>query len=137
VLSPAGGALQVQFPIFWLGLGGQMGAPNQYLPWIAIDDVIGGLYHMLWTDDLAGPVNLTAPHPAPMADYARTLADTLDRPAPFRIPPSLIRTVGGEMAEEMVLKSARVVPKRLEESGYDFGYPSLGGAFRHVLGRTT
>jgi len=135
VLSPAGGALQVQFPIFWLGLGGQMGAPNQYLPWIAIDDVIGGLYHMLWNDDLAGPVNLTAPDPAPMADYARTLAAVLDRPARLQIPPSLIRGVGGEMAEEMVLKSARVVPQRLTESGYDFGYSSLDAAFRHVLGR--
>jgi uncharacterized protein (TIGR01777 family) len=137
VLSPAGGALQVQFPIFWLGLGGQMGAANQYLPWIAIDDVIGGIYHMLWDDDLAGPVNLTAPHPAPMADYARTLADTLNRPARLQIPPSLIRAVGGEMADEMVLKSARVVPQRLQKSGYDFGYGALDAAFEHLLGRTS
>jgi len=71
-----------------------------------------------------------------MADYAQTLADTLDRSARLQIPASLIRKVGGEMADEMVLKSARVVPHRLEESGYDFGYNRLDKAFRHVLGRT-
>jgi hypothetical protein len=136
VLSPAGGALQVQFPIFWLGLGGQMGASNQFVPWITIDDVLGGLYHLLWDEELTGPVNLTAPNPAPMADYARTLADTLNRPAPLQIPASLIRTLGGEMADEMVLKSARVVPHRLQDHGYEFGHPSLRTAFDHVLGRT-
>jgi hypothetical protein len=135
VLSPAGGALQIQAPIFWLGLGGQVGGPDQYVPWIAIDDVIGGLYHALRSDDLAGPVNLTAPQPAPMADYAGALADTLNRPARLQLPPALVRGLGGEAAAEMVLKSARVVPRRLEESGYDFGYPSLDAAFRHVLGR--
>jgi uncharacterized protein (TIGR01777 family) len=136
VLSPSGGALQVQFPAFWLGLGGQVGAPDQYVPWIGIDDVVGGLYHLLWTDDLAGPVNLTAPHPARMADYARTLADVLNRPARLRVPASLLRAVAGEMADEMALKSARVVPERLVESGYEFRDERLDGGLRHILGRT-
>ena len=136
VLTPAGGALQIQFPFFWLGLGGQIGAPNQYVPWIGIDDVLGSLYHALWTDELAGPVNLTAPHPAPMAEYAQTLAEVVNRSSRLSIPPSLIRSLGGEMAEEMVLKSARVVPERLADSGYAFGDERLGDALRHVLGRT-
>lgn len=135
VLSPAGGALQVQWPLFWAGLGGAVGGPDPYVPWIAIDDVLGGLYHLLETD-LEGPVNLTAPTPVPMEEYARTLAAVLDRTARLRVPSSLVRRVGGEAAEEMVLKSARVVPRRLEESGYSFGYPGLEGALRHVLGRT-
>lgn len=136
VLSPAGGALQLQWPVFWLGMGGPVGDPNQYLPWISIDDVIGGLYHLLWTDELDGPVNLTAPEPASMGEYARILADVLNRPSLLRVPASLVRSVLGEMAEEMVLKSARVVPERLQESGYDFGYDALDVTLRHVLGRT-
>jgi len=136
VLTPAGGALQLQFPVFWLGLGGQIGAPDQYVPWIGIDDVLGGLYHALWTDDLAGPVNLTAPHPAPMDRYARTLATVLNRSAPLNLSSSLIRAVGGEMADEMALKSARAVPERLTESGYRFRHDDLGETFRHLLGRT-
>ncbi len=136
VLTPAGGALQLQFPIFWLGLGGRIGAPDQYVPWIGIDDVLGGLYHMLWTDALAGPVNLTAPRPAPMDHYAGTLAEVVERPARLNLPPSLLRAVGGEMADEMALKSVRVVPERLVDSGYRFGHEELDGAFRHLLGRT-
>jgi uncharacterized protein (TIGR01777 family) len=136
VLSPAGGALRLMLPAFWLGLGGRVGTSDQYFPWIALDDVIGGLYHMLWADDLDGPVNLTAPHPARMADYARTLGDVLNRPAPLAVPGSLLRSVAGEVADEMALKSARVVPRNLQDSGYDFGYGALEEALRHLLGRT-
>ncbi len=135
VLSPAGGALRLMLPAFWLGLGGRVGAPDQYFPWVSLDDVIGGLYHALWADDLAGPVNLTAPHPARMADYARTLGRVLNRPAVLSVPESLIRSVAGEVADEMLLKSARVVPQRLQESGYHVGYGQLEDALRHVLGR--
>ena len=136
ILSPAGGALRLMLPAFWLGLGGRVGAPDQYFPWVALDDVIGGLYHTLWADDLDGPVNLTAPRPSRMDDYARTLGDVLNRPAPLAVPGSLLRSVAGEVATEMALKSARVVPKKLQKSGYDFGYDTLDDALRHLLGRT-
>ncbi|MFB6247586.1 MAG: TIGR01777 family oxidoreductase [Salinibacter sp.] len=135
VLSPAGGALQVQWPLFWAGLGAQVGPPDQYVPWIALDDVLGGLYHLLWSD-LEGPVNLTTPTPAPMDRYTETLADVLDRSARLRVPASVLRGLLGEGAEEMALKSARVVPDRLTDDGYAFGYATLNGALRHVLGRT-
>ena len=136
VLTPAGGALQLMLPAFWLGLGGRVGARNQYFPWITLDDVIGGVYHALWADDLEGPVNLTAPNPVTMDTYAQTLAAVLHRPAFLNVPSSLVRTVGGEMAEEMLLSSARVVPQKLRETDYDFGYGSLDDGLRHVLGRT-
>jgi len=134
VLSPAGGALRVQWPLFRLGLGGIVGRPGQYVPWIALDDVVGGLYHLVMSDGLEGPVNLTAPAPAPMARYAETLGTVLGRSAPLHLPPAVLRG-GGEMAEEMALKSARVVPRRLRDDGYTFGYSELDGALRHVLGR--
>ncbi len=136
VLSPAGGALQLQAPAFWLGLGGRIGPPDQFFPWIALDDVVGGLYHLLWQEDVSGPVNLTAPNPARMDTYADTLAHVLNRTARFHLPGNLVRGLAGEMAEEMLLKSARVVPQRLTESGYDFGFGELHPALRHVLGRT-
>lgn len=136
VLSPAGGALRVQWPAFWLGLGGAVGSADQYLPWIAIDDVLGALYHLLWQKDVSGPVNLTAPSPVPAPDYAQTLARVLQRPLSFQLSSPLLRTLLGEMAEEMVLKSARVVPRRLRETGYEFAYGSLEPALRHLLGRT-
>jgi len=135
VLSPAGGALQIQWPLFWLGLGGTAGRPGQYVPWIALDDVLGGLYHLVMNDGLKGPVNLTAPSPAPMARYAETLASVLDRSAPLHVSPALLRSVFGEMAEELALKSARAVPRRLQDDGYAFGYPELEEALRHGLGR--
>jgi len=135
VLSPAGGALQVQWPLFWLGLGGPVGRADQYVPWIAIDDVVGGLYHLVGEGAVDGPVNLTAPTPAPMGRYAETLGAVLDRPTPLPVPPAVLRFLLGEMAEEMALKSTRAVPDRLRDTGYAFGYPELGGALRHVLGR--
>ena len=135
VLSPSGGALQLMLPAFWLGLGGRVGAPDQYFPWIALDDVIGGLYHAVWTEALSGPVNLTAPTPATMDDYTQTLARVLNRPARLNIPEAAIRTLAGEMADEMALKSVRAVPQRLQDTGYSFGGDTLEGALRHVLGR--
>ncbi|WP_103029530.1 TIGR01777 family oxidoreductase [Salinibacter altiplanensis] len=136
VLTPAGGALRLMLPAFWLGLGGRVGGRHQYFPWITLDDVLGGIYHALRTDALEGPVNLTAPSPVTMEAYTNTLADVLRRPAFLNVPSSVVRTVGGEMADEMLLTSARVVPERLQETGYDFGFSALEDGLRHVLGRT-
>jgi uncharacterized protein (TIGR01777 family) len=136
VLTPAGGALQLMLPAFWLGLGGRVGASDQYFPWITLDDVIGGLYHALWTDALHGPVNLTAPNPVTMQAYTDTLARILRRPALLNVPTPVVRTLGGEMAEEMLLKSARAVPERLQETGYPFAFSTLAAGLRHLLGRS-
>lgn len=135
-LTPAGGALRLMLPAFWLGLGGRVGARDQYFPWITLDDVIGGFYHALWTDALEGPVNLTAPTPVTMETYTQTLADVLRRPAFLNLPSSLVRTVAGEMADDMILASARAVPQRLQDTDYDFGYSTLEDGLRHVLGRS-
>jgi len=136
VLTPTGGALQLMLPAFRLGLGGRIGAPDQYFPWIALDDVIGGYVHTLFTDSVDGPVNLTAPEPATMDAYAKTLAGVLSRPALLNVPGGAVRTALGEVADEMLLQSARVRPSTLEGTGYAFRYPTLEGALRHLLGKT-
>lgn len=135
ILTPAGGALRLMLPAFWLGLGGRVGARDQYFPWITLDDVIGGFYHALWTDELEGPVNLTAPNPVTMDTYTQTLADVLSRPAFLTVPTSLVRTAAGEMADDMILASARAVPQKLQDTRYDFGFSALPEGLRHVLGR--
>ena len=136
VLSPEGGALKWMLPAFQLGLGATIGDGKRYFPWIAIDDVVQGIYHVLHTDALSGPVNFTSPRPAAMEAFVQTLARVLGRPAFLRFPAELARLAGGEIADEMVLKSARVLPERLETSGYDVLYPSLEDALRHQLGKT-
>ena len=136
VLSPEGGALRWMLPAFRLGLGGVIGEGKQYLPWIALDDVVQGIYHALHTESLHGPVNLTSPRPATMEAFAQTLARVLGRPAPLRVPAGLVRLAAGEVADEFALKSARVLPERLETSGYDFLYSDLEEALRHQLGKT-
>lgn len=136
VLTPAGGALQLLAPAFSLGLGGRVGAADQYVPWITLDDVVGAFYHLLFTRDAAGPFNLTAPAPARMDTFTHTLAAVLRRPALLHMPASVVRRVAGEMADDMLLKSIRAVPERLQASGYPFLYPDLGAGLRHQLGRT-
>ncbi|WP_022835941.1 TIGR01777 family oxidoreductase [Salisaeta longa] len=136
VLSPAGGALQLMLPAFQIGLGGRIGPRDMYFSWITLDDVIGGFYHALMRETVHGPVNLTAPQPVRMQTYAETLAGVLGRPALLNVPAFAVRAAFGEMADEFLLQSARVLPEKLETTGYDFGYAGLRDALQHVLGRT-
>jgi uncharacterized protein (TIGR01777 family) len=135
VLSPAGGALQRMLPPFRLGLGGPLGSGQQYMSWIVLDDLIGATHHLLMTESLSGPVNLTAPTPVTNAGFASTLGHVLDRPAAIPVPAAALRFALGEMARVTVLSGARVLPDRLQASGYPFRYPDLEPALRFVLGR--
>jgi hypothetical protein len=133
VLSRAGGALaQMLFP-FRMGLGGRIGSGKQYMSWIAIDDLLGAITYLLSTDSLQGPVNAVAPNPVTNRDFTRTLGRVLGRPTLFPMPELVARLLFGEMADELLLASARVEPARLAASGYQFRYPVLDGALRHLL----
>lgn len=136
VLTPEGGALEAMLPAFKLGLGGRVGAADQYLSWIALDDVLGATYHALLTPEVAGPVNLTSPHPATSDHFVQTLGDALSRPTALNVPSTVVRMVSGQAADEFLLSSIRALPERLLASGYAFFYPELAGALRHQLGRT-
>lgn len=134
VLSPEGGALEATLPIFKLGGGGRIGGGRQYWPWVAMDDVVGAVLHALKTESLEGPVNLAVPDPPTNAEYTRTLGRVLNRPTIFLLPAPAARVMLGQVAE-LLLASQRIEPARLEETGYEFRYPELEGALRHLLGR--
>jgi uncharacterized protein len=135
VLSPAGGALQKMLPPFKLGLGGRIGSGAQFMSWIAIDDAVGAIHQALSTESLRGPVNAAAPTPVTNAEFTRTLARALRRPAFMPVPSFAARMAFGEMADALLLASARVIPVRLRESGYHFRFPELEGALRYLLQR--
>ena len=135
VLSTEGGALGTTLPIFKLGGGGKIGSGRQYWSWVSLDDVVGAIVHALETDDLSGPVNVVTPDPPTNAEYTKVLGKVLGRPTFFTVPAPAARLGLGEMADELLLPSARVEPVRLEETGYEFRYPELEGALRHLLGR--
>jgi uncharacterized protein (TIGR01777 family) len=135
VLTPKGGALAQMLTPFKLGLGGVVGSGKQYWSWVAIDDVIGAITHALNHAELAGPVNAVAPNAATNYDFTKTLGRVLHRPTIFPLPAFVARIVLGEMADELLLSSARVVPQRLQQTGYQFRCPTLDRALLHVLNR--
>jgi uncharacterized protein (TIGR01777 family) len=135
VLSPAGGALGRMLPPFRLGVGGPLGSGRQQMSWIAMDDLIGAVHHAIMTESLEGPVNATSPRPVSNREFAATLGRVLERPALLPVPAAALRLAFGEMADVALLAGARVLPARLQASGYQFCYPELEGALRHLLGR--
>lgn len=136
VLSPAGGALKMMLPIFKLGLGGRLGDGTQAMSWVAIDDVLGAVWHIMGTEELRGAVNMVGPNPVSNSEFTRTLDRVLRRPVGPPAPRFALSAMFGEMADEALLKSVDVRPKRLLSSGYQFFHPDLEDALRHVLGRT-
>lgn len=135
VLSPEGGALGTTLPLFKLGGGGKVGSGRQWWSWVALDDVVGALVHALENEDVEGPVNVVAPNPMTNAEYTKVLGDVLNRPTLVPAPAPALRAVLGQVADELLLASARVEPAELKETGYEFRYPELEGALRHLLNR--
>jgi uncharacterized protein len=125
VLSQKGGALQKMLPPFRLGLGGNIGNGQQWLSWIDVQDWVGALHHLLKADLLQGPINLVSPKPVTNAEFTKTLASVLSRPAIFPMPAFAARLVFGQMADELLLASQRVEPGKLVTSGYPFQYSDL------------
>lgn len=136
VLSTKGGALQRQLLPFRLGLGGKVGTGRQYQPWITLDDEVAALRHLLTADGLRGPVNLTAPEPVPQAAFAKALARVLHRPAVLPTPLLPLKLVyGGELVRELLLSSARVMPRALLSSGFGFSHTEIEPALRDLVAR--
>ncbi len=135
ILDQEGGALAKMLPPFRMGVGGRIGSGEQWMSWIALDDVVGGIKYVLANDFLIGPVNFVAPNPVTNAEFTRALGHALSRPTIFPIPAFGVRLLFGEMADALLLSSQRVAPERLEASGYQFQFPQLAAALRHVLAK--
>jgi hypothetical protein len=132
VLAREGGALGKMLPAFGLGLGGPMGAGGQWMSWIGIADVIAAIRFLLeW--DIAGAVNLSSPHPVTNAEFTKILARRLRRPAFMRAPAFALRLAFGQMADEALLASARVMPGKLMGAGFRFAQPTLDEALAALI----
>jgi uncharacterized protein (TIGR01777 family) len=132
VLGP-GGALARMTPIFRLGLGGPLGSGRQWMSWISLSDAVAAILFALDTPSLAGPVNFTAPNPVTNMEFTRALARRLHRPAIFPVPAFALRIALGQMADEALLASARVLPARLAEAGFQFQHPTVEDALAAAL----
>ena len=134
VLSPRGGALQkMLLPAKFAG--GALGSGKQWWSWIALDDVLGAIYHLMQDESVSGAVNLVSPEPIQNADFARVLGRVVRRPAIFPAPAFVLRAMVGEMADALLLSSARVQPNKLTASDYHFRLTDLESTLRYYLGR--
>jgi len=129
VLAEGAGALAKMLPFFKLGVGGPVAGGRQYMPWIHLDDVVGGMLFCLDTEAASGPVNLTAPEPVTNKELSRTLGRVLKRPAFAPVPGFVVKVLYGDMAR-IVTTGVRAVPVKLRELGYEFRRPDLEDALR-------
>jgi uncharacterized protein len=135
ILDKDGGALAKMLPPFRMGIGGRVGSGKQWMSWIALDDVVDGLKFALTNEGMNGPVNFVAPNPVTNSEFTKTLGKALSRPTLIPIPAFGVRLAFGEMGEALLLSGQRVNPAVLNNSGYQFKYSQLAGAFAHVLAR--
>lgn len=126
VLDPTGGALGRMMPLFRFGLGGKLGSGKQWWSWITLRDQVRAIDYLI-DSDLSGPVNLTAPNPATNSEFTAALARALRRPALFPVPGFALKVALGGFSTE-ILGSKRVLPERLNESGFIFDFPHLAPA---------
>ncbi|HEX8474713.1 MAG TPA: TIGR01777 family oxidoreductase [Pyrinomonadaceae bacterium] len=135
VLSGEGGALAKMLTPFKMGVGGRIGSGEQYMSWIALDDVVGIIKYALTNETLEGAVNTVAPHPVKNSQFTATLGRVLGRPTIFPMPAFAVRLMFGEMGDALLLGSARVEPSHLRAANYKFAYTELEDALRHAVGK--
>lgn len=135
VLSAEGGALKRMLPPFKLGVAGRLGSGEQFMSWVALDDLVGVIEHAITHNSLAGPVNAATPNPVTNQEFTKTLGRVLGRPTIFPVPAFAVRLLFGEMGDALLLSSARLEPTRLTASGFMFRYPELEPALRYVLNK--
>jgi len=132
VLAREGGALKRMLPLFRLGLGGNLGDGRQWMSWITLSDVVCAIFHLV-DSTIDGPANLVAPNPVTNAELTRALGHAMHRPAIIPAPAFALRVAFGEMADEALLASTRVIPEGLLRSGFTFGSPEITTALKAIL----
>jgi uncharacterized protein (TIGR01777 family) len=132
VLSKNGGALARMLTPFRFGVGGKLGSGKQWMSWIALADIVAAISFLL-SADVRGPVNLVAPSPATNEQLTHALSNELHRPSMFSVPKFALKIAFGQMGEEAVLASQRVLPRRLTEAGFQFRFPTIEPALASAL----
>jgi hypothetical protein len=137
VLGSHGGVLQRLLLPFKLGVGGRTGSGKQWMSWISLEDQVRAILHAIGTDSLDGPANLTAPNPVTNGELSATLGRVLHRPALLPTPTFGVKAVyGSELVQHLLLEGQRVLPARLEASGFTFAHPTLEAALRSMLDKS-
>jgi uncharacterized protein (TIGR01777 family) len=133
ILDAEGGALAKMLTPFRMGIGGRVGDGKQWMSWVALDDVVNGLRFLMEEPSTRGPVNFVAPNPVTNAEFTKTLGRALSRPTLFPVPVFAARLAFGEMADALLLSSQKVEPSVLKTKAYQFRWPTLDPALRHIL----
>ncbi len=133
VLSKDGGALGTMLTPFKFGVGGVVGSGKQWMSWVSLDDEIRAIVYALENENIRGAVNVTSPNPVTNEEFTRTLGDVLYRPTILPLPEFAVNMIFGEMGDALLLDSSRVVPKRLEDNGFEFKYPELKLAIQEAV----
>jgi uncharacterized protein (TIGR01777 family) len=134
ILAREGGMLAKLLTPFKMGMGGKVGSGKQYISWVAIEDVVNAIMLALKDESVRGPLNIVSPNPVTNEIFTKTLGHVLGRPTALAMPAFAVRLAFGEMADEMLLASQRVIPKKLNDLGYEFQQPELEGALKKHLG---
>jgi uncharacterized protein (TIGR01777 family) len=135
VLSKEGGALAKMLPIFKLGFGGKVGSGKQMMSWIDIDDLCNAVLYIIENKNINGAINLTAPNPVSNQHFSQVLAKKLHRPCLFSIPEFVIKTVFGEMGEDLLLSSSNIIPEKLMKAGFEFEFETIEKGLGKILAR--
>jgi uncharacterized protein (TIGR01777 family) len=133
VLAKEGGALKKMLLPFQLGLGGVVGSGKQWMSWIALEDLVRIIVFVLENNSVEDAINCTAPNPVTNYEFTKTLGKVLSRPTILPIPSLAIKFLFGEMGETLLLEGNRVLPKRLQDLGFEFHFSNLEDALRGIL----
>lgn len=133
VLSKDGGALGTMLLPFKMGVGGVVGSGKQWMSWISLDDHIAAINYVIEHDNIRGAVNAVSPHPVTNEEFTKTMGEVLYRPTFIPLPEFAVSMLMGEMGDELLLTSTKVLPKRLEDAGFEFKFPELKAALEHAL----
>jgi len=134
VLGPEG-ALKQMLPPFKFGLGAQLGSGRQWMSWVGLEDAIAAILFGLDRPELSGPINVVSPHPVTNSEFTKALGRQLGRPAFLSVPAFAMELIFGQMADEALLASIRVQPRKLIEAGFQFSEPNLDQALSAALSK--
>ncbi|HYV25541.1 MAG TPA: TIGR01777 family oxidoreductase [Pyrinomonadaceae bacterium] len=134
ILAREGGMLSKLLTPFKMGMGGKVGSGRQFISWVSLEDSVNAILLAINDESIRGPLNVVSPNPVTNEEFTKTLGHVLNRPTALAMPAFAARLAFGEMADEMLLVSQRVMPQRLNAAGFQFSYPRLEEAFRAYVG---